>query len=134
MSSSTKNSKTQNQELSAPIASKTQVGRNYESRAAEYLMGQGYELLATNFTVHRVGEIDLIMERGLELVFVEVKRRASSQFGGAAVSITPAKQRKLRSAAAAYLAQHGHLSQHFCRFDAVLFDGDQNPQWIKGAF
>ena len=114
--------------------SKTEVGRDYEARAADFLIAQGYRLLDLNYHVHRVGEVDLIMERGLELVFVEVKRRASSQFGGAAVSITPAKQRKLRSAAAAYLSQHGHLSQHFCRFDAVLFDGDQSPQWIKGAF
>ena len=115
-------------------ASKTQVGREYESRAALYLMAQGYRIVDQNFYVHRVGEIDLIMERGLELVFVEVRRRASSQFGGAAASITRAKQRKLRLAASAYLRQRGHLSQHFCRFDVVVFEADQSPEWIKGAF
>ncbi|VEB40499.1 Uncharacterised protein family UPF0102 [Chromobacterium violaceum] len=40
------------------------------------------------------------------LVFVEVRHRGGSRFGGAADSITAAKQRKLLLAAEVYLSSH----------------------------
>lgn len=83
----------------------------------------------------RFGEIDLVMRDAATLVFVEVRMRRGSDYGGAAASITSAKQAKLVKAAQHYLAQSG--KNWACRFDAVLLTSAQagaSIEWIKSAF
>jgi len=65
-------------------------------------------------------------------VFVEVRLRSRSDFGGAAASVTPAKQKKLLAAARQYLTTLKTLPP--CRFDVVALSGDGVPDWIKNAF
>lgn len=100
-----------------------------EARAADYLAGRGLKLIERNFRV-KGGEIDLICRDGATTVFVEVRRRARADFGGAAASITATKQRRLILAARHWLLQHGEVP---CRFDAVLIDGD-TLEWLRAAF
>lgn len=85
-----------------------------------------------NFRV-RGGEIDLVCRDGATVVFVEVRRRASADFGGAAYSITATKRRRLVLAAQHWLARHGQYFDGACRFDCVLIDGNQ-LQWLRNAF
>ncbi|SER20729.1 putative endonuclease [Nitrosomonas sp. Nm51] len=108
-------------------------GSDAEQMAAAYLLRQGLVLKARNYRC-RFGEIDLIMSEGKQLVFIEVRMRASDVFGGAAGSITAAKQTRLLRAARHYLSGLGSMPA--CRFDAVLITGVRNPviQWIKNAF
>ncbi len=82
----------------------------------------------------RFGEIDLIMRDGTILVFIEVRMRANEIFGGAAASITSAKQAKLLRTARHYLSELN--SEPPCRFDALLLSGTngQKIEWIKNAF
>jgi putative endonuclease len=80
----------------------------------------------------RGGEIDLICQDGKTLVFVEVRLRRNGDFGGAAASITPVKQGRIVRAARHYLLTKGK-SDHDCRFDCVLLDGER-IEWIKDAF
>jgi putative endonuclease len=103
-------------------------GDQFEELACQYLQSQGLTLLARNWHC-RFGEIDLIMQDGPYRVFVEVRARRSSRFGGAAASISTAKCRRLLAAANLYLSQHG--SQTRCRFDALLFEGNAAPRWLK---
>jgi putative endonuclease len=105
-------------------------GAEAEQTAADFLLGQGLKLVTRNFRC-RGGEIDLVMRDGSTLVFVEVRARASMDFGGAAASITPAKQGRIILAARHYLAQHSINAP--CRFDAVLLQAGQ-MQWLKAAF
>lgn len=86
-------------------------------------------LLARNFRVAG-GEIDLVCREGATTVFVEVRLRARADYGGAAASITPAKQQRIVHAARHWLARHGESA---CRFDCVLIDGGQLT-WLKDAF
>ena len=95
-------------------------GARAEALAADYLSAQGLVLVARNFRT-RHGEIDLIAREREVLVFVEVRLRSLATFGGAAASITPAKQARLALAAQAYLAQLPR--EPACRFDAILLDG-----------
>jgi len=108
-------------------------GGDAEQAAATYLLRQGLELVAQNYRC-RFGEIDLIMYEGKTLVFVEVRMRASDTFGGAAASITAAKQVKLLRTARHYLSRLKH--EPACRFDALLMTGINNPaiEWIRDAF
>lgn len=109
-----------------------EIGDAGEEIAARHLAAHGVRILARNFRV-KGGEIDIVCRDGAATVFVEVRRRttpASAGFGGAAGSITPAKQKRLILAARHWLARHGDAP---CRFDCVLLDGDR-LEWIRNAF
>ena len=107
----------------------TTEGARAEEQAARFLAGRGLKILARNYRC-RGGEIDLVCRDGATLVFVEVRLRTNRDFGGAAASITPAKQRRIALAANHYLAGKPLPA---CRFDAVLLDGTR-IDWIRNAF
>jgi putative endonuclease len=110
---------------------KSLLGQSAESRAEAFLQTHGLTLVARNWRC-RFGEIDLIMQDGATRVFVEVRLRSRSDFGGAAASVTPAKQKKLLAAARQYLTTLKTLPP--CRFDVVALTGTAPPDWIKNAF
>lgn len=108
------------------------LGVDAEALAASFLEARGLQIIARNYRC-RLGEIDLVARDGATTVFVEVRRRASNAFGGAAASITSKKRLKLLKAARHYLSRLRTLPQ--CRFDALLIEG-QPPriEWIRNAF
>ena len=110
----------------------TTRGREAEALAARYLESCGQRVLERNFLV-RGGEIDLICRDGKVLVFVEVRLRSRSDFGGAGASITATKRRRIILAARHYLAGKRECD---CRFDCVLLDAldEKRIEWIKNAF
>ena len=110
----------------------TARGREAEALAALYLEGCGLRILERNFLV-RGGEIDLICRDGQTLVFVEVRLRSRSDFGGAGASITATKRRRIILAARHFLLGKPECD---CRFDCVLLDGlaQKQIEWIKNAF
>ena len=110
---------------------KTLLGQSAEARAEAFLAAQGLTPVTRNWRC-RFGEIDLIMQDGATRVFVEVRLRSRSDFGGAAASVTPAKQRKLLAAARQYLSTLKPLPP--CRFDVIALTGNAAPEWIKNAF
>lgn len=118
---------------SPPGNDKRACGDQFERRAEQYLLGRGLRLEARNYLC-RLGEIDLIMRQGDTLVFVEVRYRKNSRFGGAAASVTAAKQQRLRRAASCYLQMKGlNEARQSCRFDLVAYEGDL-IHWIPNAF
>jgi putative endonuclease len=107
-------------------------GEAAEAMAAAFLERKGLNVVARNYRC-RLGEIDLVAREGDTTVFVEVRQRASSAFGGAAASITAAKRARLLRAARHYLSRLKTMPA--CRFDALLIEG--NPpriEWIRDAF
>jgi putative endonuclease len=114
-----------------------ETGNITETFAADYLVKQG--LIIQDKNRHsRLGEIDIIMKDEDTFVFIEVKYRSSSQFGGAISAISAKKQQKIRKTAAFYLQQCG-LNEYntSCRFDVVALQGNINNldiTWLKNAF
>ncbi len=98
-----------------------QLGKSGEDLAAAELERRGYAILARRYRTNR-GEIDIIARDGDTIAFVEVKARATSEFGTAAEAVTRHKQRQLARMAVEYLARH-HLRGCPCRFDVVAIDG-----------
>lgn len=92
-------------------------GADGEERAAAWYVGKGYAVVARNWRC-RDGELDLVVRRGRELVFVEVKARRTDRFGIPAEAVTPTKQRRLRGLAARYLRDTGTHAGSL-RFDVV---------------
>lgn len=91
-----------------------------EELAARELASRGYEILERRYRTQH-GEIDIVAQDGDTLVFVEVRARATAEFGRAAESVTDAKKRKVTAMAVEYLARH-HVTHRPCRFDVVAID------------
>jgi putative endonuclease len=111
-----------------------QKGDAAENRALRYLQANGLQLVQRNYRTpgRGGGEIDVIMrEADGTLVFVEVRKRANAQHGGALASVTYAKQRRIVFAAHHYLLKLHQTPP--CRFDVVAVDGD-DLRWLKAAF
>lgn len=104
-------------------------GQIGEDDALAYLQQQGLTLVERNFRC-KGGEIDLVMQVKDTLVFVEVRKRADRDHGGAAASVTPAKQKRLIIAAHIFLQRY--KMQPACRFDVVAIDGNE-MSWLKDA-
>ena len=118
---------------------KTELGARGEARAAEYLTKEGYRILDRNFRC-RLGEIDLVAQKGSILAFVEVKLRKNSRYGEAREFVTADKQRKLRLAASYYLAGNDRAQTMQPRFDVIEVyaphgtDGPVAINYLENAF
>ncbi|MBK8048347.1 MAG: YraN family protein [Anaerolineales bacterium] len=130
----------------APADPRKRLGAAGETLAVQKLIEAGFTIHARNWRC-RAGEIDIVAEedapdyaRGLAaapwLVLVEVRTRRGDAFGTALQSITPAKQRKLRTVAGHYLAATGWTGPW--RIDVVAIQLDRQGhlveiEHVKGA-
>ena len=116
-------------------------GSAVEAAARAYLQRQGLRPVAANAN-YRGGELDLVMldpgaRGGATLVFVEVRYRSGTGFGGGAASIDVHKRRRLVRAARLFLASHRQWRDAPCRFDVVEASGDPDAPvltWLRDAF
>lgn len=112
------------------------LGDEGEARAAALLASRGYRIVGRNVRAGGV-EIDLVMQRGNLVVFVEVKTRTTDRFGGAAHAVDSAKQQRLLRGAAAWLHAHRGRARRV-RFDVVSCvprpDGSWQVEHMEGAF
>ncbi len=99
------------------MAAKDDLGRRGEEFALSYLTDAGYELVERNWRCAQ-GEVDLIVARDGEVVFVEVKTRSSLRFGHPFEAITAAKLARLRRLAHAWCAESDSPPRRI-RIDAV---------------
>jgi putative endonuclease len=121
---------------SALSANARQRGSHWEQVAESFLNGRGITTLERNYRV-RCGEIDLVMRDGNTLVFTEVRYRGNDSHGSGAESVTPAKQRRVISAAHRFLQSHPSERVRPCRFDVISIgsrDGRTLLNWIRNAF
>ncbi len=109
------------------------AGDAAEDAALAHLLRCGLRLVARNYRTpgRGGGEIDLVMRDGPALVFVEVRRRGSRDFGGALASIGAAKRRRIVFAARQFLLRWPAPPP--CRFDVVAVEAG-HVQWLRGAF
>lgn len=111
-----------------------QKGDAAEDAALAHLGAAGLQLVQRNYRTpgRGGGEIDLIMrERDGTLVFVEVRRRRHTQFGGAAGSVNHRKRQRLIFAARHFLMRLAVPPP--CRFDVVVME-PSGLQWLQAAF
>lgn len=113
----------------------TQIkGQLAEQHALDYLTSHGLKLKARNYRC-RLGEIDLIMNDSVYLIFVEVRARTNKNFGGGLASITYAKRQKIIKTTSHYLLTQKIREQQPIRFDVVSIDGHSGElTWLKDAF
>ncbi|TYB31687.1 MAG: YraN family protein [Candidatus Mcinerneyibacterium aminivorans] len=104
-----------------------------EKKALEYLKKNDYKIIDTNFN-SKFGEIDIIAEKGENLVFVEVKYRKGNSYGSPLEAITRKKQRTIIKVSRYYLLLNGEkYLKYYIRYDVIGIKGN-NLEHIKGAF
>jgi len=112
------------------------IGPRGERLAARFLKKLGYKILRRNWA-SKFGEIDLIVRDGDEVVFVEVKTRATRTWGDPESAVTPAKRRKLSRTAVDFV-ERNRLREYPLRFDVVAVvipeNGDPEFEHFKDAF
>ena len=96
------------------------LGKRGEDYAAQYLAAHGYAVLERNWHCP-VGELDLVTERGDQVIFVDVRTRQTDRLGTPEESITPAKRAKLIAAAQTFLDAHNQLDRDW-RIDVVAIE------------
>jgi|SaaInlV_100m_DNA_5_1039725.scaffolds.fasta_scaffold01190_5 putative endonuclease len=112
------------------------IGNKAEKLAQKFIRSSGLKLIASNVR-YSFGEIDLIAEDSDELVFIEVRFRSNSSHGLAAETVGSQKQRRLVSAAQAWLRDNQTYCNHYCRFDVIAIDSlidTKHISWQKNAF
>ena len=112
---------------------KQRAGDAAEEAAASHLTAAGCRILTRNAR-YRDGEVDLVARERDVLVFVEVRMRTSSRFGGAAVSVNALKRQRIMRAAQHWLFGRYGESWPACRFDVITVDGSGTIEWIRDAF
>ncbi|MBC8050549.1 MAG: YraN family protein [Hyphomicrobiales bacterium] len=106
-------------------------GVDAEAHAAQTLACNGYTILNRRYKTP-AGEIDLVVSRGDELGFVEVKKRRSLE--EAAWSITERQQRRIIDAASYWMQNFPDQGAQSITFDAVFVCPGQPPEHVVDAF
>lgn len=112
------------------------LGALGEELALGHLQEHGLKVIVRNYRC-KMGELDLVMLDGQILVFVEVRCRSRSDYGGPAASIDWQKQRRLVRAAEHLRMKRAELRRYPARFDvvAITTSGPETKvDWIKSAF
>lgn len=111
-------------------------GKRGEDLAHRYLQKHGLTVVARNWRSRSgPGELDLVAWHGDKLVFVEVKTRASDEFGAPDRAVDREKQRHLGRAAREYARRAG-VECLRVRFDIVgiVLSSPPAVEWIQDAF
>ncbi len=96
-----------------------EVGKLGENYAVQFLLTYKYSIITTNYHT-RYGELDIIaITDSGELVFVEVKTRASMKFGQPEQAITYKKRQRLTRTALHFLSQSRGKYYRSWRMDLV---------------
>ena len=111
-------------------------GRIGEDLAHRFLRARGCTVVARNYrTLSGSGEIDLVAWDGLKLAFIEVKTRASREFGLPESAVDGEKRERVRQAARDY-ARRAEIPWRDTRFDivSIVLEGPVRIEWLRDAF
>ncbi|WP_415324733.1 YraN family protein [Chryseobacterium sp. MMS23-Vi53] len=96
------------------MATHNDLGKLAEDLAAEFLLKNGYKILARNFRYQKA-ELDIITEKDSLVVIVEVKARSTDVFNLPQEAVNKRKIKLIVSAA-------NHYMEEFNRNQEVRFD------------
>ena len=94
-----------------------ELGKKGETQACRFLEKLNYTIISRNYKCSH-GEIDIIATDKNEMVFIEVKTRASKKYGEAREAVDQYKKKHIKKATMQYICKH-RLEDKFIRFDVV---------------
>ena len=116
--------------MTLPPEERRSGGDAAEKRACSHLEGAGFTIVERNFRTTG-GEIDIVARKGDTLVFVEVRSRRDADFGTPEESVTPAKRRRIVTAARQYLSNVPPSTWREARFDVIAIEGSGDAAELR---
>lgn len=116
---------------------KRNLGNGAENIVANYMSALGYRILARNFSVPKVGEIDIIAQHKQDVYFVEVKaRKESNPFGGMEGCISARKLARIRNCADVFIQKQPDAQKSYARIIGAFVhikanQEYENIKWIR---
>jgi putative endonuclease len=107
------------------------AGRRAETMSVLYLWMRGYKILVRRFKC-QAGEIDIIAQKGADLVIIEVKQRAT--LAAAQDALTPQNLRRVSRAADIFVARNVKVQNLAIRFDAIFVIGAWKLRHLEDAW
>ena len=106
-----------------------------EAKAEFFLVEKGFTIVEKNYRYRRSGEIDVIAKKDNLLIFVEVKNRKSSKYGGAHYSLNKKKIKSFKFVAQQFLNNNQRFNSKdvTCRFDMIAIENEK-IEWIDDIF
>lgn len=112
---------------------KRKIGNLGEEIVANYLVENGYEILARNY-LKSYGEIDIVAFKNDVVCFIEVKARKNTKYGYPREAVNFYKQQRIIKASQTYLIEN-NLTNYIMRFDvAEVFTESRKINYIENAF
>lgn len=109
-------------------------GREGEAAAVKYLERNGYRVVERNFHCRR-GEVDIIVRKNEELVFVEVKNWDALTIDSIEHSLNSLKKQRIIGTANYFIHCHPELKESRIRFDLIFIHGELSEiDHIENAF
>ena len=109
------------------------IGKKSEDYVADYLVSHGATILSRNFSVHNVGELDIICAYKGKVLIIEVKSRDRNlRYGTPEEAVTSQKQRKIFQTTACFCREN-HISLDIVSYyvAAVIHDAQGNVLDVK---
>ncbi|MBE6887007.1 MAG: YraN family protein [Ruminococcaceae bacterium] len=109
------------------------IGDKGERKVARMYAAKGYKIIARNFSC-KYGELDIVAQKGKQVVVIEVKTRKNDSFAQAREYVDYRKQNRIRNTADLFLQQH-KLTDCAIRFDvAEVYTENNIVNVIEAAF
>ena len=113
---------------------KQYVGTKGEEAAAGLLKDKGYNILRRNYSVHNVGEIDIIAEKDSDIHIFEVRtRRNIGSFPDSAESVVRKKRNRVIRTAERYVNENNLFDRNIV-FEVIRVTHDAQGNILRIDF
>jgi putative endonuclease len=104
----------------------TKTTGNYgEDLAVRYIQHKGYVIIDRNYDCP-FGEIDIVAQKGPDIIFYEVKYRTNTSFGRGDEAISPGKIKKLKKSIESWISKKGrNYRYHNIYLNAIIIDANK---------
>ncbi len=110
------------------------IGSKGEDAAVSVLESKGFAVLKRNYTVHNVGEIDIIAEKDEDIYVFEVRTRLNrGPFPDSAESVIRSKRNKVMRTAARYIDENGFYDRNIV-FEVIKVTHDEQGNVLEVEF
>lgn len=110
------------------------IGSKGEDAAVKALESKGFAILKRNFSVHNVGEIDIIAEKESDIYVFEVRARLNrGPFPDSAESVIRSKRNKVMRTAARFIDEQGYYDRNII-FEVIKVTHDEQGNILEVEF
>ena len=110
------------------------IGSKGEDAAVKALESMVFAILKRNFSVHNVGEIDIIAEKESDIYVFEVRARLNrGPFPDSAESVIRSKRNKVMRTAARFIDEQGYFDRNII-FEVIKVTHDEQGNILEVEF